>query len=137
MGLIQNKWYFSELSASHAKSLRFKLGINASGTFVPNPVCSFAHFGFDEQLMSVIRRSDYTQPTPIQAQAIPAALSGRDVIGIAKTGSGKTAACLWPMIVHIMDQRNLQQGDGPIGLSFVDWVVQVGRLKSLFSKVKI
>ena len=107
----------SELSGNKAKSLRFKLGINASGTFVPNPVCSFAHFGFDEQLMSVIRRSDYTQPTPIQSQAIPAALSGRDVIGIAKTGSGKTAAYLWPMIVHIMDQPTLKKGDGPIGMS--------------------
>ncbi len=37
-------------------------------------------------------------------QAIPVALSGRDIIGIAKTGSGKTAAYLWPMLVHIMDQ---------------------------------
>lgn len=43
-------------------------------------------------------------------------MSGRDIIGIAKTGSGKTAAYLWPMIVHIMDQRELQPGDGPIGL---------------------
>lgn len=39
-----------------------------------------------------------------QAQGIPAVMSGRDVIGIAKTGSGKTAAFLWPMLVHIMDQ---------------------------------
>ena len=37
-------------------------------------------------------------------QAIPTALSGRDVIGIAKTGSGKTVAYLWPFLVHIMDQ---------------------------------
>ena len=46
----------------------------------------------------------------MQAQAIPAALSGRDVIGIAQTGSGKTAAFLWPMIVHIMDQPALKEG---------------------------
>ena len=37
-------------------------------------------------------------------QAIPVALSGRDVIGIAKTGSGKTVAYMWPMLVHIMEQ---------------------------------
>ncbi|XP_063712910.1 uncharacterized protein LOC134841057 [Symsagittifera roscoffensis] len=104
------------LSNREGKSLRFKLGINASGTFVPNPVCSFAHFGFDERLLSVIRKSEYTQPTPIQAQAIPVALSGRDLIGIAKTGSGKTAAYLWPMIVHIMAQPQLRKLDGPIGL---------------------
>ena len=39
----------------------------------------------------------YTSPTAIQAQAVPAGLSGRDVIGIAKTGSGKTAAFVWPV----------------------------------------
>lgn len=43
-------------------------------------------------------------------------MSGRDIIGIAKTGSGKTAAYLWPLLVHIMDQRELEPGDGPIGL---------------------
>lgn len=49
-------------------------------------------------------------------QAIPVALSGRDIIGIAKTGSGKTAAFLWPTLVHIMDQPELEPGDGPIAL---------------------
>jgi len=47
---------------------------------------------------------------------VPIALSGRDIIGIAKTGSGKTAAYLWPLLIHIMDQRELEPGDGPIGL---------------------
>ena len=87
-----------------------------TGPDPPLPVSSFAHFGFDDSLIKVIRKSEYTQPTPIQAQAIPAALSGRDVLGIAKTGSGKTAAFIWPMLVHIMDQRELAPGDGPIGL---------------------
>ena len=77
---------------------------------------SFAHFGFDEQLLAIIQKSEFTQPTPIQAQAIPVALSGRDVIGIAKTGSGKTAAFLWPLLVHAMDQPELKEGEGPIGL---------------------
>ena len=39
---------------------------------------------------------------------IPTLLSGRDVIGIAQTGSGKTAAFLWPMLIHIMDQPELR-----------------------------
>src|SRR5262249_53381285 len=43
-------------------------------------------------------------------------LSGHDMIGIAKTGSGKTAAFVLPMMVHIMDQKELEKGDGPIGL---------------------
>lgn len=66
--------------------------------------------------MSAVRKASYTQPTPIQAQGIPVALSGRDIIGIAKTGSGKTAAYLWPLLVHIMHQPELKKGDGPIGL---------------------
>lgn len=52
----------------------------------------------------------------IHTQGVPVALSGRDIIGIAKTGSGKTAAFLWPLILHIMDQREQKPGDGPIGL---------------------
>ena len=82
----------------------------------PRPVTSFGHFHFDEQLMRLIIKCEFTQPTPIQAQAIPVALSGRDIIGVAKTGSGKTAAFLWPALVHIMDQRELKAGDGPIVL---------------------
>lgn len=42
-------------------------------------------------------------------------MNGRDLIGIAKTGSGKTIAFLLPMFRHIMDQRALEEGEGPIG----------------------
>lgn len=80
------------------------------------PCVAFAHFSFDEQLLAIIKKSEFTKPTPIQSQAVPAVLSGRDVIGIAKTGSGKTAAFLWPLLVHAMDQPELQEGEGPIGL---------------------
>nr|CAD7420559.1 unnamed protein product [Timema poppensis] len=106
----------SGLSHPQVEELRQKLGIKVTGPLPPNPVSSFAHFGFDEALLKAIRKSEYTQPTPIQAQAVPAALGGRDIIGIARTGSGKTAAFIWPMLVHIMDQKELQPGDGPIGL---------------------
>eukprot|EP00095_Tigriopus_kingsejongensis_P001571 snap_masked-scaffold907_size82601-processed-gene-0.19 protein:Tk01571 transcript:snap_masked-scaffold907_size82601-processed-gene-0.19-mRNA-1 annotation:"atp-dependent rna helicase ddx42-like" len=107
------------LSNIQVMDLQQKLGVKISGAIPPKPVTSFAHFGFDEPLMKTIRKSEFTQPTPIQAQGIPALLSGRDVIGIAKTGSGKTAAFLWPMLVHIMDQPPLVRGDGPIGLILV------------------
>lgn len=60
-------------------------------------------------------RHNYEKPTPIQAQAIPAIMSGRDLIGIAKTGSGKTIAFLLPMFRHILDQRPLEDAEGPIG----------------------
>ena len=74
----------------------------------PKPVTSFAHFGFDDVLMKSIRKSEFSQPSSIQAMAIPTLLSGRDVIGIAETGSGKTAAFLWPLLVHVMDQPELR-----------------------------
>ena len=107
------------LSPVQVIDLQQKLGIRVAGAVPPKPVSSFAHFGFDETLMKAIRKSDFSQPTPIQAQAIPAVLSGRDVIGIAKTGSGKTAAFLWPMLGHIVSQRQLLKGEGPIGLILV------------------
>ena len=49
-------------------------------------------------------------------QAIPAIMAGRDVIAVAKTGSGKTMAFLLPMFRHILDQPRLRDGEGPIGL---------------------
>ncbi|CAI4230672.1 unnamed protein product [Auanema sp. JU1783] len=99
--------------------LREELGIRVGGMDVPRPVCSFGHFGFDKGLMELIRKSEFEKPTPIQSQAIPAALSGRDVLGVAKTGSGKTAAYLWPAITHILDQPELKEGEGPIALIVV------------------
>lgn len=104
------------LSDEQVEDLKKSLGVKISGAEPPKPVTSFAHFGFDEQLLKTIRKSEFSQPTPIQSAGIPAALSGRDIIGIARTGSGKTAAFLWPLLVHIMDQRELQPSEGPIGL---------------------
>ncbi|XP_013391796.1 ATP-dependent RNA helicase DDX42 isoform X2 [Lingula anatina] len=106
----------ARLTYPEVLELRKKLNTRVSGLDPPKPVSSFAHMGFDEALMQGIRKMGYTQPTPIQAQGVPIALSGRDIIGIAKTGSGKTAAFLWPLLVHIMDQKELKPGDGPIGL---------------------
>ncbi|KAH8301940.1 hypothetical protein KR044_001006 [Drosophila immigrans] len=106
----------AQLDEQQVRELRRTLGVKVSGASPPHPVSSFGHFGFDEPLLKSVRKAEYTQPTPIQAQAVPAALSGRDIIGIAKTGSGKTAAFIWPMLTHLMDQRELKPGDGPIGL---------------------
>ncbi|XP_071325451.1 ATP-dependent RNA helicase DDX42 isoform X2 [Trachinotus anak] len=106
----------SNLTGTQVLELRQKLNLRVSGAAPPKPCTSFAHFSFDEQLMHQIRKSEYTQPTPIQCQGVPIALSGRDMIGIAKTGSGKTAAFIWPMLVHIMDQKELEAGEGPIAV---------------------
>ncbi|CAL2037057.1 unnamed protein product [Caenorhabditis brenneri] len=118
--------------------LQNTMNIRVGGLKPPRPVCSFAHFSFDKLLMEAIRRSEYEQPTPIQAMAIPSALSGRDVLGIAKTGSGKTAAYLWPAIVHIMDQPDLKAGEGPVAVVVVptrELAIQVFQEAKRFCKV--
>ncbi|XP_015338043.2 probable ATP-dependent RNA helicase DDX17 [Marmota marmota marmota] len=66
--------------------------------------------------MDVLMDQHFTEPTPIQCQGFPLALSGRDMVGIAQTGSGKTLAYLLPAIVHINHQPYLERGDGPICL---------------------
>merc|ERR1711981_302975 len=58
----------------------------------------------------------FAKPTPIQSQGWPMALSGRDVVGVAETGSGKTLTYCLPSIVHINAQPLLAPGDGPIVL---------------------
>ncbi|MGZ9107200.1 MAG: DEAD/DEAH box helicase [Micavibrio sp.] len=62
----------------------------------------FSSFGLPEQINAALIRMNYTEATPIQAQAIPLALAGRDVLGSAQTGTGKTAAFTIPMIVKLM-----------------------------------
>ncbi|PTW47125.1 DEAD/DEAH box helicase [Rhodovulum kholense] len=59
---------------------------------------TFAELGLDPKVLSAVSDAGYTAPTPIQAGAIPPALEGRDVLGIAQTGTGKTASFVLPMI---------------------------------------
>ncbi|XP_028131448.1 ATP-dependent RNA helicase DDX42 isoform X1 [Diabrotica virgifera virgifera] len=106
----------NELTDEQVKELRKVLDISVTGSNAPKPVSSFAHFGFEEKLMKAIIKAEYSTPTPIQAQAVPCALLGRDVLGIAQTGSGKTAAFLWPMMKHIAVQKPVEEGEGPIAM---------------------
>lgn len=62
----------------------------------------FSDFGLSEELLKNVSRHGYTTPTPIQDKVIPAILQGRDVVGLANTGTGKTAAFLLPLIHRIM-----------------------------------
>ena len=59
---------------------------------------SFADLGLSDDLLRAVTDAGYTEPTPIQRQAIPSVLMGKDLIGIAQTGTGKTAAFVLPMI---------------------------------------
>jgi ATP-dependent RNA helicase DDX46/PRP5 len=107
----------SDMTEAELADLRLELdGIKVAGKDVPKPVQKWSQCGLNVQSLEVIRKLGYERPTAIQMQAIPAIMSGRDVIGVAKTGSGKTIAFLLPMFRHIRDQRPLEGSDGPIGL---------------------
>src|SRR5262249_26811945 len=59
---------------------------------------SFISLGLSKPLLDALAAKDYSQATPIQGQAIPAVLGGRDLLGIAQTGTGKTAAFMLPSL---------------------------------------
>ena len=70
----------------------------------------FSTLGLAEPLLRALATENYLTPTPIQAQAIPLILSGRDVLGLAQTGTGKTAAFGLPLLQHLSEKR---QGNVP------------------------
>lgn len=66
-------------------------------------VTTFSELELDESLLDALRDKGYDRPTAIQAEAIPPAMEGRDVLGSAPTGTGKTAAFLLPVMQHLLD----------------------------------
>ncbi|HRJ10872.1 MAG TPA: DEAD/DEAH box helicase, partial [Prosthecobacter sp.] len=68
----------------------------------------FKSLGLDPGILTAIQEAGYTEPTPIQSAAIPAVLAGGDVIGIAQTGTGKTAAFTLPILTRLA--QNPPQG---------------------------
>lgn len=90
--------------------------ITVSGRNCPKPCQSFEECNLPDYVANTIKRMNFTEPTPIQAQGFSVALSGRDSVGIAQTGSGKTISFMLPACVHIHHQEPLRSGDGPICL---------------------
>lgn len=93
--------------AEHSITLRGK---------APNPIMNFDEVNIPDYVLTEIKKQGFEKPTPIQAQGWPIALSGSNMVGIAKTGSGKTLGYILPAIVHINNQPSLNRGDGPIAL---------------------
>ena len=63
---------------------------------------TFDELGLSEKVLAAVQASGYNTPTPIQAQAIPPALQGKDILGIAQTGTGKTAAFALPILDRLI-----------------------------------
>ena len=105
-------------------------GTAVRGRDVPAPLSTWAQAGLSSRTLEALRRAGLDAPTPVQAQALPCIMAGRDTLAIAKTGSGKTLAYVLPALRHIRDQAPLAQGDGPIALILAptrELVVQIGR----------
>src|SRR6185436_9704992 len=66
---------------------------------------TFAELGLSAKVQAAVQAAGYTTPTPIQSQAIPVAVTGRDVLGIAQTGTGKTAGFVLPMLARLESGR--------------------------------
>lgn len=64
----------------------------------------------------ITKKHKFEKPMPIQSQALPVIMSGRDCINIAKKGSGETLAYVLPMFRHIRDQHHVMSGEGPVAL---------------------
>ncbi|MCP1440013.1 ATP-dependent RNA helicase SrmB [Erwinia persicina] len=73
-------------------------------------VTTFSELELDESLLDALQEKGFTRPTAIQAAAIPPALEGRDVLGSAPTGTGKTAAYLLPALQHLLDFPRKKSG---------------------------
>lgn len=116
------KHFYHEDPAISARSeedvarFRKESQMTIQGRDVPRPVETFDEAGFPSYVMNEVKAQGFAKPTAIQSQGWPMALSGRDVVGIAETGSGKTLSYCLPAIVHINAQPLLGPGDGPIVL---------------------
>jgi ATP-dependent RNA helicase DDX5/DBP2 len=105
-----------EMSDADVAAFRKVLNVTVTGDSIPRPVRSFVEACFPNYILEEVKAAGFEKPTAIQSQGWPMAMSGKDMIGIAETGSGKTLTFLLPSIVHINAQPLLKPGDGPIVL---------------------
>lgn len=103
-GLDERHWSekpLSEMKERDWRIFREDFSISARGGHIPHPLRSWSESAIPPQILDCIAVIGYKEPSPIQRQAIPIGLQNRDIIGIAETGSGKTAAFVIPMLSFI------------------------------------
>ncbi|KAF9416897.1 hypothetical protein HW555_005900 [Spodoptera exigua] len=108
-----------ELPEERHERVRRQLRILVEGEDVPPPIRTFQHMKFPKGILRGLEAKGIKKPTPIQVQGIPAVLSGRDMIGIAFTGSGKTLVFTLPIIMMCLEQEIKMpfiKNEGPYGL---------------------
>ena len=126
---IFDKWPFSAHKPAHVvartgpppKSIARNYSMttqdsNASGEAVTTSDAAFSDFALAEDLLRTLTREGLVEPTPIQRMSIPLLLEGNDLIGLAQTGTGKTAAFLLPMLTLLQNSPAVRAGQPPKAL---------------------
>ena len=116
--------HWSEKKLEHMRERDWRIfkedfNISTKGGGIPNPMRSWPESGLPKRLLEVVDQVGYTEPSAVQRAAIPIALQSRDLIGVAVTGSGKTAAFLLPLLVYISELPALNEvtkNDGPYAI---------------------
>ncbi|XP_016141792.1 ATP-dependent RNA helicase DDX42-like [Sinocyclocheilus grahami] len=120
---IKTSWkaprYIHGMPAARHERVRKKYHILVEGEGIPPPIKSFREMKFPQAILKGLKKKGIIHPTPIQIQGIPTTLSGRDMIGIAFTGSGKTLVFTLPIIMFCLEQEKrlpFCKREGPYGL---------------------
>eukprot|EP00002_Diphylleia_rotans_P018849 TRINITY_DN3649_c0_g2_i2.p1 TRINITY_DN3649_c0_g2~~TRINITY_DN3649_c0_g2_i2.p1 ORF type:complete len:615 (-),score=164.99 TRINITY_DN3649_c0_g2_i2:1931-3775(-) len=120
---IQTSWrplkQYREMTEESRNAVRDAWHILVEGDEIPPPVKSFKDMRFPAPILKVLKSRGISRPTPIQVQGLPVALTGRDMIGIAFTGSGKTLVFVLPMIMMALEEEirmKIVPGEGPFGM---------------------
>ncbi|KAF9227513.1 DEAD-domain-containing protein [Gyrodon lividus] len=117
-GLDERHWSekpLSEMKERDWRIFREDFSIAARGGSIPHPLRSWEESDIPRAILDVIEKIGYKEPSPIQRQAIPIGLQNRDIIGIAETGSGKTAAFVIPMLTFISNLPSLTDDNRHLG----------------------
>ncbi|XP_031563037.1 probable ATP-dependent RNA helicase DDX41 [Actinia tenebrosa] len=114
--------YVLSMPKEKFEKVRRKWHILVEGSDVPPPLKSFKEMRFPRPIINALKKKGIVHPTPIQIQGLPAVLMGRDMIGIAFTGSGKTLVFILPIIMFSLEQEKalpFEKNEGPFGLIVV------------------
>ncbi|TYZ58610.1 hypothetical protein PybrP1_004357 [[Pythium] brassicae (nom. inval.)] len=109
----------AQMTSAECDAVRKKWHILVEGEDVPPPIKSFESMRFPPAVLAALRAKNIERPTPIQVQALPCILAGRDLIGIAFTGSGKTVTFCLPLVMLALEEETklpIVGHEGPFGL---------------------